>query len=99
MMAEIADMYGASDDEAIVTAEIKRPVIKQGMITEFEVNGQRIRTIDPTYVTLLENRLAQAEQVIQELRNEINRINNGMRTRRAETAQLQRQIDGKIDRQ
>ena len=99
MMAEIVDMYGDSDDEEIVAADIKRPVIKQGMITEFKVNGQRIRTIDPTYVTLLENRLAQAEQVIQELRNEINRINNGMRTRRAETAQLQRQIDGKIDRQ
>jgi len=99
MMAEIADMYGASDDAEIVTADIKRPVIKQGMITEFEVNGQRIRTIDPTYVTLIENRLAQTEQLVQELRNEINRINNSIRTRRAETAQLQRQLDGKIDRQ
>jgi hypothetical protein len=99
MMVEIADMYGASDDEEIVAADIKRPVTKQGMITEFEVNGQRIRTIDPTYVTLIENRLAQAEQGIQEMRNEINRINNGIRARRAETAQLQRQLDGKIDRQ
>jgi len=98
-MSDIGSMYDNSDNDEIVVTDTKRPVIKQGMITEFEVNGQRIRTIDPTYVTLIENRLAQAEQVIQEMRNEINRINNGMRTRRAETAQLQRQLDGKIDRQ
>ena len=98
-MAEIADMYGASDDEAIVTADNKRPVTRTGLITEFEINGITVRTVDPNYVTVLEARLVQTERVIQELRNEINRINTSMRQRGAEIGTLRRQLDGKIDRQ
>jgi thymidylate synthase len=100
MMAEITDMYGADDSDAPeVTQQVKRVVTNTGGLVEFEVNGTRVRTVDPGYVAMLENRLIRTEQEIDDLRNEISRIHNSMRSRRAETAQLQRQLDGKIDRQ
>ena len=98
-MAEIVDMYGANDDEEIVASDIKRPVTRTGLITEFEINGTTVRTVDPNYVTALEARLVQTERVIQELRNEINRINTSMRQRGAEIGTIWRQINNKIDRE
>ena len=98
-MAEIADMYGAGDDEDPVAFEAKRRVSAQGVITEFEIEGARIRSIDPAYVIQLEQRLSQNEQLIAELRNEIRQLGNSMRQRRTELGVLQRQLDGKIDRQ
>ena len=99
-MAEITDMYGADDGDAPeLTQQVKRVVTNTGGLVEFEVNGTRVRTVDPGYVAMLENRLIRTEQEIDNLRNEISRIHNSMRSRRAETAQLQRQLDGKIDRQ
>lgn len=99
-MAEITDMYGAGDDDAPeVTQQVKRVVTNTGGLVEFEVNGTKVRTVDPGYVAMLENRLIRTEQEISDLHNEISRIHNSMRSRRAETAQLQRQLDGKIDRQ
>jgi len=99
MMAEITDMYGASDDEEPVAFEAKRRVTTQGVITEFEIEGARIRSIDPGYVIQLEKRVAQNEQVIAEMRNEIRQLSNSVRQRRTEVGVLQRQLDGKIDRQ
>lgn len=100
MMAEIVDMYGASDDDELPVAfEAKRKVTTQGIITEFEIEGARIRSIDPAYVIQLEQRLAQSEQLIAEMRNEIRQLGNSMRQRRTEFGVLQRQLDGKIDRQ
>ena len=100
MMADITDMYGAGDDDAPeVTQQVKRVVTNTGGLVEFEVNGTRVRTVDPGYVAMLENRLIRTEQEISDLHNEISRIHNSMRSRRAETARLQRQLDGKIDRQ
>jgi hypothetical protein len=99
MMAEITDMYGASDDEAIAAADTKRPIVSQGAITEFEIDGTKIRSIDPGYVLQLERRLIQSEQTISEMRNELRQLGNSMRQRRTEMSVLQRQLDGKIDRQ
>jgi hypothetical protein len=99
MMAEITDMYGAGDDAEIVAADIKRPVTRTGLITEFEINGTTVRTVDPNYVTVLEARLVQTERALQELRNEINRINTSMRQRGAEMGTIWRQINNKIDRE
>lgn len=96
-MAEISDMYGGNDE--VVAAEIKKPMTSQGAITEFEVNGTKIRSIDPGYVVQLERRLVQSEQIIAEMRNELRQLGNSMRQRRAELGVLQRQLDGKIDRQ
>ena len=98
-MAEITDMYGAGDDDDAVASAVKRVVTNTGGLVEFEVNGTRVRTVDPGYVAMLENRLIRTEQEIDDLRNEITRLHNSMRSRRAETAQLQRQLDSKIDRQ
>jgi hypothetical protein len=99
MMAEIENMYGSNDDDEIIKADIKKPVVTQGMFTEFEINGTRIRSIDLGYVLAMERRLAQSEQTIIEMRNEIRQLGNSMRQRRNEMGALQRQIDGKIDRE
>jgi len=98
-MAEIADMYGAGDDEDPVAFEAKRRVSAQGVITEFEIEGAKIRSIDPGYVIALERRLSQSEQTIAEMRNEIRQLSNSMRQRRTELGVLQRQLDSKIDRE
>jgi len=99
-MAEIADMYGAGDDDGeIIPADIKKTVNVQGAITEFEINGAKIRSIDPGYVIALERRLAQTEQLLNEMRNEVRQLGNSMRQRRTEVSVLQRQLDSKIDRQ
>jgi len=98
-MAEIVDMYGDNGDEDESVQIVSRPVMTSGVVTEFEINGTKIRTVDPNYVTLLERRLIQTERMISEMRNELTRINNSMRQRRVESEQLQRQLDAKLDRQ
>ena len=100
MMADIQDMYGALDEESMVSSQgTSRSPVSLGTITEFEVNGTRIRSIDPGYVMQLMRRIERNEQMIAELRNELRQMGNSLRQRKAESLNLQRQLDGKIDRQ
>lgn len=99
MMENVVDQYGAGDDEEVITSKIKRSASVGSMVVEFELDGTKIRAANPTYVTMLEQRITMLEQEMQRLRVDLNNARNGTRRLVHASQDLQRQLDAKIDRE
>ena len=99
MSDDIADIYGADDEIETLDPLSNIVSVKPGdMVTEIEVNGHKIKTVNPGYVSILERRLIETERQLRQLRSDMIRTGNSMRTIVNELNQVRSQLDGKIDR-